>query len=126
MASHSLLMHDPLTHKREQILQQMQQIHRMEHGSIHAEKRASKKDPAEERGPYYKHQVWENGGNHTRRVPQDQAAALTDAIEGRKKFEALADEFIEATVAMTRSVSSPESKKNEMKSKPRSSRKPQD
>jgi hypothetical protein len=106
-----------LTHKREQILQQMDQIQRMEYGSLQSETRPSKGDPSQERGPYHKHQVWENGQNLTRRVPSERAEALAEAIGGRKEFEKLAEEFIDSTVAMTRAESSPESKKNGTKSK---------
>ena len=116
-------MNNPLAHKRQQLLQEMQQIHRMEYGSLQAETRPSKKDPDQERGPYYKHQVWEQGENLTRRVPQEQADALAEAIAGRKKFETLAEEFIDTTVAHTRAASSPESKKNATKSKPPSTKK---
>jgi hypothetical protein len=61
--------------------------------------------------PDHKHQVWEKGENLTRRVPADEVEALALAIDGRKQFEKLAEEFIDTTVAMTRAESSPESKK---------------
>lgn len=103
---------NPLIHKREQILQQMQDIRRMERGSLQSEKRPSVRHPDEDRGPYYKHQVWENGQNLTRRVPVEKADALAQAIEGRKEFERLAEAFIDATVLLTRAESSPDAKKN--------------
>ena len=59
-------------------------------GSIKAETRPSQRNPDQPRGPYFKHQVWEDRQNKTRRIPTDQADALTRAIEGRKKFEHLA------------------------------------
>jgi hypothetical protein len=113
-----------LAHKRQQILQQMEQIQRMERGSLQAEKRPSLRHPDQDRGPYFKHQVWENGQNVTRRVSPEHADALAQAIEGRKEFEKLAEQFIDATVTMTRADSSSASKKNAMKSKPPSKRKP--
>jgi len=100
-----------LAHKRKQILQQMEEIERMEYGSLQQESRPSKKTPGQTQGPYFKHQVWENGHNASRRVPAEQAAALSEAIEGRKHFEQLAGQYIETTVAMTRAESSPDSKK---------------
>ena len=106
-----------LIHKRQQLLQQMEQIHRMERGSLQAEKRPSVRHPEEGRGPYYKHQVWENGQNLTRRVALDKAQALAQAIEGRKEFERLAEAFIDATVLLTRVESSTETKKNATSSK---------
>jgi hypothetical protein len=113
-----------LAHKRQQILQQMELIQRMERGSLQTETRPSKRDPSQDRGPYYKHQVWENGENLTRRVPAPEAEALAEAIEGRKRFEKLAEEFIGTTIALTRAEGSPDSKKNGAKSKRQSKRKP--
>jgi len=89
----------------------MEQIQRMEHGSLRGDTRPSLRHPGQDRGPYFKHQVWENGGNVTRSVPADQADALAEAIAARKQFETLAEQFIEATVRMTRANSSPASKK---------------
>ncbi len=103
---------NPLIHRRQQILQEMEQIRRMERGSLQAEKRPSVLHPDEGRGPYYKHQVWEKGQNLTRRVPVEQADALAQAIEGRKHFERLAEAFIDATVLLTRADSGADAKKN--------------
>jgi hypothetical protein len=113
-----------ILHKREQILQQMQQIERMEHGSLQAQTRPSARHPGQDRGPYFKHQVWEGGRNLTRHVPPEQADALAQAIEGRKQFEKLAEQFIDATVLLTRAEISPDAKKNATKSKPPSNKKP--
>ena len=115
---------NPLIHKREQILQQMEHIRRMERGSLQSEKRPSVRRPDEGRGPYFKHQVWEGGQNVTRRVPTDDADALAQAIEGRKEFERLAEAFIDATVLLTRSEACPDAKKNATSSKRRSRTKP--
>lgn len=115
---------NPLIHQRRQILQQMELITRMEHGSLQAEKRTSVRHPDQGRGPYYKHQVWENGQNLTRRIPLEQADALAQAIDGRKQFERLAEAFIDATVLLTRAESSPGAKKNATSTTVRSRRKP--
>jgi hypothetical protein len=115
---------NPLIHKRQQILQQMEQIRRMERGSLQAETRPSLRHPDQHRGPYYKHQVWEDGQNITRRIPPEKADALARAIEGRKEFEQLTEAFINATVILTRAESSPEVKKNATKSKRPSETKP--
>jgi hypothetical protein len=114
---------NPNLHKRQQILQQIEQIQRMERGSLQAETHPSLRQPDQDRGPYFKHQVWENGQNVTRRIPAEKADALAQAIEGRKEFERLADQFIDATVILTRADSSPDSKKNATKSRPPSKRK---
>ena len=100
-----------LAHKRKQLLQQMEQIERMEYGSLQQESRPSKRIPGQNLQPYFKHQVWEDGRNASRRVPTEQAGALNEAIEGRKQFEELASQYIETTVAMTRAESSFDSKK---------------
>ena len=115
---------NPLIHRRQQILQQMELIRCMEHGSLQAEKRPSVRHPDQGRGPYYKHQVWEKGRNLTRRVPAEEVDALAQAIEGRKEFEHLAEAFIDATVLLTRAESSPDAKKNATSSKARSRTKP--
>lgn len=115
-----------LAHKRHQILQQMEQIDHMELGSLQAETRPSLRQPNQPQGPYFKHQIWEQGRNVTRRIPPDKAPSLAKAIEGRKEFEKLAGQFVHATVAMTRAGASMNSKKNGMKSRRRSNRKPPD
>jgi hypothetical protein len=55
-------------------------------------------------GPYYKHQVWKDGRNVSRRVPADEAALLREDIENAKRFEQLTDELahlnIEHTLAL--------------------------
>ena len=112
-------------HKRAQILQQMEQVQTMERGSLQEETRPSKHDPDHPNGPYFKHQVWEDGKNKTRRVPPDEAGRLAQAIEGRKQFEALAEQFVETTIAMTRAEQTrPDAKKNATNSRPLSTRKP--
>lgn len=115
---------DPLIHKRQQILQQMEQIPRMERGSLQSENRPSSRHPKEPCGPYFKHQVWEKGRNLTRRVPADQADALAQAIEGRLEFERLAREFVHTTVELTRAHDSADSKKNVSSSRPPFKRRP--
>ena len=96
----------------------------MELGSLQEEKRPSKQHPNQTLGPYFKHQVWENGKNLSRRIPSEKAGSLAQAIDGRQKFEQLAGQFIETTVAMTRAENSAsDSKKNAPNSRPRSSRK---
>ena len=112
-----------LAHKRQHILQQMEQIDCMEQGSLQSETRPSARDSHQQQGPYFKHQIWEQGRNVSRRIPADKAPALAKAIEGRKEFEKLAGQFVEATVAMTRSGTSADSKKNGTKSRPRFRRK---
>lgn len=114
-----------LSQKRIQILQQMEQITAMENGSIQSESRPSKSDPSLVSGPYFKHQVWEDGVNVTRRVSPEEAERLAKAVEGRKQFEFLAQEFKDTTIEMTRAqLPASAQKKTAPISKRRSSRKP--
>ena|SRR5438067_2075030 len=117
---------NPLAHKREQILQEMETIGRMAYGSLQSETRPSKRGPGQQRGPYYKHQVWEDGQNVTRRIPVEEADDLAQAIEGRKRFEKLAQDYIDTTVALTKSAAGLDSKKNRTSSKAPSRKKPLD
>jgi len=98
--------------QRQVIFQQMAQIDQMEHGSIKAEYRPGS-DPGHPLGPYFKHQVWQAGKNHSQRVAGPRAEQLRQAVAGRQRFEQLAQECIELTVAHTRQMQTdPASKKN--------------
>jgi hypothetical protein len=75
----------------------------MEQGSLKAEYRTSSADGQTcQVGPYYKHQVWKNGRNASRRVSAEAAPGLQAAIANRQRFEALAAQFVDLTVAHTR------------------------
>ena len=86
--------------QRDQILQQMAQIDIMEYGSLHAEHRPAQGGGTT--GPYYKHQVWEQGKNLSQRIPAAEAPALQAALTNRQRFEVLAQEYIALTVQLTR------------------------
>src|SRR6266852_5598549 len=90
--------------KRHQLLQQMAQLDTMEYGSLKAEYRplAPPSQSSETLGPYFKHQVWREGRNASRRVPAEQAPALAQAIVNRQTFEKLASDFVGLTVEHTR------------------------
>lgn len=96
--------------QRQAILQQMEQITRMERGKLSAEYRVGKE--GKKAGPYYKHQVWEDGRNHSCRVDADWVGDMREAMAGHARFQELADEYVEVTVAMTRCEQLEESKKN--------------
>ena len=100
--------------QRQHLLDQMEQIEHMELGAIAEEYRTRTVDGVEvTAGPYFKHQQWKDGRNCSRRVPPEEAVPLREAIEGRQRFEKLAGEFVELTVAATRTQPAlPESKKN--------------
>jgi hypothetical protein len=107
---------EKIAQQRRDLLREMSLIERMEFGSLAEEYREAKGSGGEtvRNGPYYKHQKWEEGRNRSRRVPAQEAKALSEAVEGRQRFESLSAEFIELTVASTRNTGP--SKKNSTKS----------
>jgi hypothetical protein len=79
----------------------------MEHGSLKAEYRdSSAGGQSGQVGPYYKHQVWQDGRNVSRRISAEEAPGLQAAIANRQRFEALASQFVDLTVAHTRQCQS--------------------
>jgi len=107
--------------QRQVIFQKMARIDQMEYGSLKAEFRPGT-DPSHPLGPYYKHQVWQQGKNHSQRVAGPRAEQLRQAVEGRQQFEQLAQQCIELTVQQTRATRpATDAKKN---SRSRSARKP--
>lgn len=97
--------------ERTRILQQMAQLQTMALGSLKAEYRPGA--DGTQRGPYYQHQVWQEGGNVTRRVPAEEASALAQAIANRQEFEALATRFIALSAGLpTPAGATPQKKKS--------------
>jgi len=98
--------------RREQLLEQMAQCQTMEYGSLKAEHRPAAGGGCT--GPYFKHQVWDQGKNMSQRIPSQDVPALEAAIASRQRFEQLAQEFIDVTVQLTRRAQDTESdaKKN--------------
>lgn len=86
--------------QRQAILEQMEEITHMERGHLSEEYRLG--SDGQRKGPYYKHQAWQKGCNHSCRVPAEQVEAMRKALAGHERFRQLADEYVEATVAMTR------------------------
>ena len=102
---------DTFIEQRQVIFQKMAQINLMEHGSLKAEYRSGA-NPDHPLGPYYKYQVWQEGKNHSERVAGPRAEQLRQAVEGRQRFEQLAQQCIELTVQHTRQTrTTPELKK---------------
>lgn len=98
--------------RRQQILQEMATIERMEKGQLTEEYRDSFKQGRTERlGPYYKYQRWEQGRNLSRRVPETEASSLRSAIKGYHRYEALAKEYADLTIEMTRQAAQTDAKK---------------
>lgn len=106
--------------QRTRILQQMAELQSMEYGSLKEEYRTNSSGGTA--GPYYQLQAWHEGANLSRRVPAEEAPTLKEAITNRQKFEALAEEFIEMTVEMTRKQTSAEAQKKTSSTPSRSSK----
>jgi hypothetical protein len=93
------------TARRAQILQEMQNITRMERGKL----------CVQSRGPgsptFYKLPAWHKGQNATRYVPADEVPALKEALANHQRFQDLAAEFAELTITQTRLDARADSKK---------------
>jgi hypothetical protein len=104
--------------RRQEILQEINTITRMERGKLCPQSRG----PGS--APFYKLQCWQQGRNQTRYVPAADVPALQEALAGHERFQHLAAEFVELTVAQTRAEAAAESKKNSRKSRPSATGKP--
>lgn len=106
---------------RPAILQQMAQLNSMERGTLSEEYR-ERPDGAGgtiRLGPYFKHQAWEDGANHSRRVPTEEVPQLRQELANYQRFTQLAEAFVEVTVEETRAKrahagagADPDAKKN--------------
>jgi hypothetical protein len=101
------------TEQRRILIEEMSRIERMQRGRLTEEYRHREVGgQVHELGPYFKHQVWRDGKNVSRRVKADEAQQLRDDIEGLDRFKELSAQYIEATVAMTDESDEDEGKKN--------------
>jgi hypothetical protein len=93
--------------QRTHLIHQMASLQSMEQGSLKAEYRTSSAGgQTGQVGPYYKHQVWQDGRNVSRRISAEEAPGLEAAIANRQRFETLAAQFVDLTVAHTRQCQS--------------------
>lgn len=80
------------TSKMKRILERMTQIGRMERGKL-----------CQMAGrPHYNHQTWQDGRNVVRYVPADETQDLQEAIEGYQLFIALAEQYADEVIRLTR------------------------
>lgn len=107
--------------RRAEILGQMNEIESMESGKLCEMRRERTSGPAR---IYFNHQHWKQGANHSCYVKADEAEFLKKAIEGRRRFEQLAHEFVEITVAQTRKAVAKSKKNSARRSARRKSAKP--
>lgn len=77
------------------LLKQIAQIRHMERGKLCLLREGPN-------GPYYNHQTWQDGKNVCRYVPQDQLAAVQEAIAGYQKYQQLTEQYAEAVIQKTR------------------------
>lgn len=54
------------------------------------------------RGPYFKHQCWENGRNRSVRVPSEQVAQLRQDIENGRRFDVLTEHLANLAIEQGR------------------------
>lgn len=80
------------TSKMKRLLERMVKIERMERGKLC---RMTGR-------PHYNHQTWRNGRNEVRYIPTSEVAALQDAIDGYQRFIALAEQYVDEVVRLTR------------------------
>jgi hypothetical protein len=112
--------------RRDEILQEMAEIDRMQRGTLSEQFFKRKKGGHEViLGPYYVLQHRVSGKHHSQRVSAKDLLPVRSAIEGRERFEKLAQEFVAITEQMTReSGQDQDAKKNATKSAKRTSKKP--
>jgi hypothetical protein len=104
--------------RRQEILQEMNAITRMERGKLCVQ------EPASGAACFHKLQSWHKGKNQTRYVPAHEVAAIQEALAGHERFQRLAEEFVDLTVAATRREREAGRKKNSRRSKPSDTGKP--
>ena len=110
-----------LEQRRDQILQQMKAIDRLRRGSLSRQFfKKPRSSPKVQQGPYYVLQGYIQGQKFSERVPADQAPQIEPLVANSKRFEELAEEFVNVTDQLTRlSQAAPDAKKN---SRPKSAR----
>jgi hypothetical protein len=87
------------------LLQQAAQIQHLERGKLSIIGQGPN-------GPYYNHQFRKGGQYVTRYVPQEQAQAVQEAIDGYRKFGHLIEQYLDGIVERTRAEIAAGSKKN--------------
>jgi len=87
-------MNSPIT--PQDLLEQILQITRMEHGSLCVIRQGPN-------GPYYNLNSWENGANHSRYIPQEKLPEVRQAIDGYQKLQQLTEQYAQQVVEQTRS-----------------------
>jgi len=94
--------------QKQRVLQQIAAIPTMERGKLST---YSFKDRPGANGPYYKLQQWQEGKNHTRYIPADEAPQIEAALAGYQEYQELTAQYADLVIEETRK-SLADSKKN--------------
>ena len=89
---------------REQIIDRIASITTMQPGTLTEEYRdgaIGKDGKRAQLGPYYKLQVWRDGGNKSSRVPASQAQSLREDIDNYHTFNQLCRQLAELNIQHT-------------------------
>ena len=90
---------------RQSALAELAELTSIEFGTIsefHRVKSASDGNSVVRRGPYFKHQCWENGRNRSTYIPADQVESLRQDLENGKRFEQITSELAAAAIQQSR------------------------
>ena len=77
------------------LLHQIAQIQTMEPGKLCVMRQGPD-------GPYYNHQTWHQGRNHSRYIPAAEIPALQQAIAGYQQFERLTQQYAQLIIDKSR------------------------
>lgn len=96
----------PQTHaKRQAALSELAALNSIERGTLREEYREMPSSDGRgilRRGPYFKHQCWENGRNRSVRVPSGQVPQLRADIENGRRFDVLTAHLADLAIAQGR------------------------
>ena len=89
---------------RESILEHLASLTRMRRGTLSehfVQRLSSDGKEAVRLGPYFKFQIWQDGGNHKRGVSASEASELREDIENYRLFKQLTDQLADLTIEQT-------------------------
>lgn len=92
-----------IKNRRDDILDQMRAIHRLKRGQISTQTlhRTAPDGTVTDRGPYHIFQRWEDGKNHSQRIPPARLQEIQQAVAGYQRLKSLTDEFAALTEILT-------------------------
>jgi hypothetical protein len=97
----------PVEAARRSLLDQIAGITTMQPGTL-AEEWREHPDPSGQgtvrTGPYFKHQLWKDGRNISRRVPAEEALLLREDIDNAKHFAQLTGDLARLNIEHTRTL----------------------